>query len=107
MTGNYQPLWKDVTSANDEGEAVRTLMAGIVLDREGRAFISSLERVDPRLCVEILDHVSRDLYLFPSFVVSGSFFRASQSTTSELQRNSFSPAHLGGLLKSMGDCQNP
>jgi len=79
MAGNYQPLWKDVTSANDEGEAVRTLMAGIVLDKEGRAFISSLERVDAGLCVEILDRVSRDLYPFPSFAVSGSFLRASQA----------------------------
>jgi len=34
MTKDYQRFWKDVTSANDEGETVRTL-AGIVLDREG------------------------------------------------------------------------
>jgi len=81
MAKDYQRLWKDVTSANDEGEAVRTL-ARIVLDREGRAFISSLERVDAKLCIEILDRVSRDLYPFPSFAVSDGFFRASQCTTS-------------------------
>jgi len=59
---NYQPLWEDVTSTNDEGEAVRTL-AGIVLNREGRAFVSNLERDDAELCIEILDCVSRDPYL--------------------------------------------
>jgi len=84
----YQRLWKDVTSANDEGEAVRTL-AGIMLDEEGRAFISNLERVDAELCTEILDRVSRDLYPFPSFAVSDGFFRALQCTSSEPQRNSF------------------
>jgi len=65
MAENYQPLWKDVTSANDGGEAVRTL-AGTVLNREGRAFVSDLERNDAKLCIEVLDCVSRDPYLFPS-----------------------------------------
>ena len=62
---DYQRLWEDVTDTSDEGKAVRTL-AGILLDKEGRKFISNLERKDAWLCIEILDHVSRDPYLLPS-----------------------------------------
>jgi len=65
MAKDYQRLWRDVTSANDDGEAVR-ILAEIVLDKEGRAFISNLERDDAELCIEILDRVSHDLYLPPS-----------------------------------------
>jgi len=65
MAKNYQQLWKDVTSASDEGKAVRTL-AKIVLDKEGRAFILRLERNCAELCMEILDRVSRDPYPLPS-----------------------------------------
>ena len=92
MARNYRQLWKDVTSTNGEGEAIRTL-AQIVLDKEGRAFISNLERDDAELCIEILDRVSRELYLLPSFAVSDGFFRASQDTTSEPQRNRLSSSY--------------
>ena len=63
MAKNYQQLWEDVTASStvDEVKAVRTL-AGILADKEGRVFISSLERKDAELCIEILDHVSRDLH---------------------------------------------
>jgi len=64
MAKDYSQIWKAVTSANDEGEAVRTL-ADIVLDKPGRAFILELERDDAELCIEILDRVSRDSYLLP------------------------------------------
>ena len=48
MAKDYQQFWKDATNANDEGEAVR-ILAGILLDKEGMAFISNLERnVVPR-----------------------------------------------------------
>lgn len=57
MAKGYQQLWKDVTSATDEAKAVRTL-AGILADKEGRTFISCLERGDAELCIEILDRVS-------------------------------------------------
>ena len=62
---DYQQLWKDITSTSDKSKAVRTL-ADILLDKEGRSFISNLERKDAELCIEILDHVSRDPYLLPS-----------------------------------------
>ena len=73
MTKDYQRLWKTVTSTIDEARAVRTL-AEILVDKEGRAFISRLGREDARLCIEILDHVSRDLRLScppPQIVSSG------------------------------------
>jgi len=65
MAKDYSQLWKTVASTSDEGEAVRTL-AEIVLDKEGRAFISRLERDDAELCIEILDRVSRNPYPLPS-----------------------------------------
>ena len=92
MAKNYQQLWQDVASTSDEGKAVRTL-AEIVLDKPGRAFISNFERDDAELCIEILDRVSRELYLLPSFAVSDGFFRASQDTTSEPQRNRLSSSY--------------
>jgi len=52
--------------------------------------MAGLARKDAELCIEILDRVSRNLYLLPSFAVSDSFFRASQSITSEPQRNRLS-----------------
>ena len=57
MAKGYQQLWEDVANATDEAKAVRTL-AGILADKEGRIFISRLERKDAELCIEILDHVS-------------------------------------------------
>lgn len=59
---DHQQLWKDVASKADEAEAVRSL-AEILADKEGRSFISLLERKDAELCVGILDHVSRELRL--------------------------------------------
>ena len=48
MVKDYQRLWNDATNANNGGEGVR-ILAGIVLDKEGMAFISNLERnVVPR-----------------------------------------------------------
>ena len=52
-------LWNDITSTDDEGKAIRTL-AKILVDKEGRKFIANLGRKDAELCIEILDHVSRD-----------------------------------------------
>ena len=65
MPRDYPQLWKTVTSTSDEGRAVRTLVE-IVLDKEGKAFILNLKRKDAELCIEILDRVSRELYLLPS-----------------------------------------
>ena len=70
MPKNYQRLWKEVTSAIDEAKSVR-ILAEILVDKEGRAFISRLERKDAELCIEILDRVSRDLHpSHPSQIIS-------------------------------------
>lgn len=65
MTKDYEEFWKGVTSTSDEGKAVQ-ILARIVLDREGRTFILNLEHNDAELCIEILDRVSSDSYLFSS-----------------------------------------
>ena len=58
-------LWEGVTGASDEGKAVRTLVE-ILLDKEGRTFISNLAHKDAELCIEILDLVSPDpCFCFP------------------------------------------
>jgi len=62
MAKDYQRLWKEVTSAIDEAEAVRSL-AQILAEKEGRVFVSHLEREDAELCIEILDHVGRTSHL--------------------------------------------
>ena len=60
MAKDYLRLWRDITNASDEGEAIRTL-AEILVDREGRTFITNLKRGDAELCIEILDYVSLSL----------------------------------------------
>jgi hypothetical protein len=89
MTQDYYRLWKDLTSAIDEAEAVRTL-AEILVDKDGRAFILRLEREDAELCIEILDHVTCNLPLLPSPALSCDFIRASRTITSNPLRNRFS-----------------
>lgn len=89
MAKDYRRLWKDVAGASNEGGAVRTL-AEILLDKEGRAFISNLERNDAELCIKILDRVSRGPYLLPP-PISDSHFRAWRSTTSKPLKNMPSP----------------
>ena len=86
MAKDYRQLWEAVTSASDEGKAVQTL-AEIVLDKDGKTFILKLEPNDAKLCIEILDRVSRDSYLLPAFVVSGGYFRALRGRNSEPERN--------------------
>jgi hypothetical protein len=92
MDKDYRQLWKDVTSATDEANAVRT-MAEILTDWEGRTFISRLERKEAELCIEILDHVSCDLHLFPSFTLSDGFISVSRSTASRASRSRRSSSH--------------
>jgi hypothetical protein len=91
MTKDHQRLWEHVTNTTNESEAVRAL-AGILADREGRAFISRLERDEAELCIDILDHVSRDPCLPLPFAFSDGdgFARVSQSTTLSPPRNRFS-----------------
>ena len=59
MAKDYQRLWKAVISTTDEAKAIRTL-ANILADKEGRTFISRLDRTGAELCIEILDHVGRE-----------------------------------------------
>ena len=61
MVKDYQQLWKEVTNATDETQAVRTL-AEIVADSAGRAFALNLEPEDTVLCIEALDYVSCHLF---------------------------------------------
>ena len=74
MAKDHKRLWARVSSATGESKAVRTLTE-ILADRDGRIFISRLERKDAELCIDILDHVSRDLNLLSSFTLSGGFIR--------------------------------
>jgi hypothetical protein len=69
MSKDYGRLWKSVTNTTDEGKAVR-ILAEILLDKEGRVFISNLEHKEAELCIEILDHVSSDVHPPPSSAIS-------------------------------------
>ena len=89
MAKDYRQLWKDVTTTSDEGKAVQTL-AEILLDKEGGTFISDLTPKDAELCIEILDHVSRNSHLLSALAVSDCFFRVSLDTISKLPRNRLS-----------------
>ena len=63
MAKDFRRLWKDATNTIDQAKAVR-ILADILVDKEGRVFISRLERKDAELCIEILDYVSCDPHLF-------------------------------------------
>ena len=56
MTVDFNGLWMEARTAQNEAGAVRAL-AQIVSSKEGRAFILGLELADGVLCIEILDHV--------------------------------------------------
>ena len=57
MARDFERMWKDIASPNDEARAVRAL-AEILTEKEGRTFISSLERDDAEVCIDVLDNVS-------------------------------------------------
>ena len=63
MAKDFRRLWKDATNTIDQTKAVR-ILADILVDKEGRVFISRLERKDAELCIEILDYVGCDPHLF-------------------------------------------
>ena len=91
MKKDYQRLWGDVTNAVGEAKAVRAL-AKIVVNKDGRAFISGLGREEAELCIEVLDYVSCDLRLCPSNVLDR-LVRASQSTSSKPTREVLSSSY--------------
>jgi len=67
MPKDYQQMWRGVANETDEDTGVR-ILSEILADTEGRSFASRLERKQGEVCIEILDHVSRELRL-PPFVV--------------------------------------
>ena len=69
MAKNFQRLWKGVINETDKAVAVRALV-DILADSEGRAFALSLDRKDAKYCIDILDRVSPNFRLQPSFEVS-------------------------------------
>ena len=81
-------LWGWVVRTISEVDSIQ-ILAKILAQKEGRSFISNLACKNAKLCIEILDRVSHDLYLLPP-AISDDFIRASESTTSELQRNRLS-----------------
>ena len=56
MTTDFNGLWAEVRTAENEVGAVQAL-AQILSSKEGRAFTESLELTDGVLCIEIIDHV--------------------------------------------------
>ena len=92
MVDDYQRLWRGVTSASNETQAVRTL-AEILIDKEGRDFVSRLKRKDAELCIEVLDRVSCHPHRLSSFVLLGGFARGLRGTSSKPPRNSVSSLH--------------
>ena len=81
MVKDHQQLWEDITTSRTayEAKAVPTLIE-ILADKEGRDFISRLERKDAESCIEILGHVSCNLHSPPPFTTLTDLVRASQST---------------------------
>jgi len=61
MVKDYQQLWKRVVREIDKAQAIRTL-SGVLVEKEGRVYISRLHREDAELCVGILDNVSHYLH---------------------------------------------
>ena len=59
MPKDFYWLWERAINDTDGAEAVRALVE-ILADKEGRSFISCLDREQAELCVRILDHVSCD-----------------------------------------------
>ena len=76
MSKDYGRLWKKVIKANDEGNAIQILLE-ILSDKEGRNFITNLEKEDAKWCIEILDNVSRNPHPPPSPRISDGFSRPS------------------------------
>ena len=84
----YRRLWEGLTITTNEAEAVRDL-AEIVADKGGKDFILRLERDEAKLCIGILDRVSRELRLPPP-AVSDRLFRALNNITSNPLRRTTS-----------------
>lgn len=64
MAKDFQRLWKDVTGTEDEAAAIRAL-AGILVEKEGRAFVSRLDRKYTDFLIDVLDRVSHDSRIQP------------------------------------------
>ena len=60
MTTDFNGLWAEVLTAENEAEAIQAL-AQILSSKEGRAFTESLELTDGVLCTEIIGYVRPNL----------------------------------------------
>ena len=89
MAKDFQGLWKDVTGAEDEAAAIRAL-AEILVEKDGRAFVSRLELKYTEFCIDVLDRVSHDSRISSFFAVSNDLARASQDKISKPQRDGLS-----------------
>ena len=88
MTKDYKQLWKRITDKTGQSEVAQAAhaLAEIVADSAGRDFISRSSREDAELCVEILDHVSRDLHSPPPATSDGLIRASPNSTSNPLRR---------------------
>jgi len=87
MTEHYQQIWTGITNAIEETQAIQAL-AGVVVEKEGRGFISRLDSKDAVSCVRILDRVSNGSNSPPSH--SDGLVRALQVTLSDPPRSKHS-----------------
>ncbi|KAF9644384.1 kinase-like protein [Thelephora ganbajun] len=55
MAIDFNKLWKEARTTEDEAGSVRAL-AKILSSKDGRTFILNLEQTEAELCIEILDH---------------------------------------------------
>jgi len=62
MTNDYQPLWLAATNATDKAQAAQ-ILAKILADKDGEAFVLGLDSENVESCIEMLDHVSFDVQL--------------------------------------------
>ena len=87
MVQDYRQLWKDAVATNaiDKAGAVR-ILAEIVADSNGRAFVRRLGSQAAKSCVEILDYVS----CCPPFAASDGLVRVSGRRTSGPPRRALS-----------------
>ena len=77
MAKDYRQLWENAACADNEAQAIQILF-DLLVNEEGRTFVSRLDSKDTEVCVEILDNVSRDFcssHLPPPLTISLGCYR--------------------------------